>query len=48
MGTWMADEPTVHVENVSKRFDKTVALDGVSLDVRPGEVPELVRWMRAA
>src|SRR6266508_1825444 len=30
--------PPIRVDNVSKRFEKTVALDGVSLEVHAGEI----------
>jgi ABC-2 type transport system ATP-binding protein len=32
------DEPAVVVEGVAKRFGETVALDGISFSVRPGEL----------
>jgi len=38
----LGDVPHVRVDNVSKRFDHTCALDGVSLDLRPGEVVGLL------
>ena len=34
----MLDVPAVRVEEVSKRFDKTLALDDISLDVQRGEI----------
>lgn len=35
-------QPLVELRNISKRFGATQALDGVSLDIRPGEVHALV------
>jgi polar amino acid transport system ATP-binding protein len=34
----MTPEPIIHIENLHKHFGETAALNGVSLDVYPGEV----------
>ncbi|HCU57842.1 MAG TPA: peptide ABC transporter ATP-binding protein, partial [Anaerolineaceae bacterium] len=34
----MAPEPIIHIEGLHKHFGETAALNGVSLDVYPGEV----------
>ena len=34
----MTPEPIIHIEDLYKHFGETAALNGVSLDVFPGEV----------
>lgn len=34
----MTDQPIISIQNVTKRFGSFVALDDVSIDVRPGEI----------
>ena len=34
----MSPEPIIHIEGLHKHFGETAALNGVSLDVFPGEV----------
>ena len=34
--------PTLRVENVAKRFGGLVALDGVSLEARPGRITSII------
>jgi polar amino acid transport system ATP-binding protein len=38
----MASQPIIHIENLHKHFGQTAALNGVSLDVFPGEVVVIV------
>ncbi len=38
----MAPEPIIHIENLHKHFGETAALNGVSLDIYPGEVVVII------
>ena len=44
----MSDEATIEVRDLHKRFGQTVALDGLSFTVGPGQVPRLCKANHAS
>ena len=38
----MSSEPIIHIENLHKHFGETAALNGVNIDVKPGEVVVII------